>query len=327
MSKICLVFFGILLAVNSFGQVKQSYHDLVNDAHRLYENKEYLKSARQYSRAFDIEGGGSLTLDRISAASAWCLADLYDSAFVQLFRMVEDSTFTNYVWMIVHQPELNPLHSDNRWSKVIETIKSNFTKKERNLDMNLVAVLDSVYIEDQVCQQQYVETAAKYGRQSEELKSFATLMKDKYSVNQIIVEKILDERGWLGEEIIGHYGNMALFLVIQHSNIETQEKYLSMMREAVKKGNANPANLALLEDRVALRQGKKQIYGTQLAYDETTGESYVQPLEDPDNVDDRRAAIGLGKLQAYLSGVGMKWDPEEYKKKLPGLEAKQKNKK
>jgi len=322
MSKICLVFFGILLTIISYGQAKLRYQDLVNDAHQFYENKEYLKSVQQYSKAFNVEGNGSLTFDRIAAASAWTQAELHDSAFVQLFRVAQDSTFTNYVWMIIHQPGLNPLHSDNRWNMVIETIKINFFKKERNLDMNLVAVLDSVYIEDQLCQQLYVEIASKNGRQSEELKSFSTLMKDKYSLNQIIVKKILDERGWLGEEIIGHYGNRALFLVIQHSDLETQEKYLSMIREAVKKGNADPANLALLEDRVALRQGKKQIYGTQLAYDETTGESYVQPLEDPDNVDNRRAAIGLEKLQDYLSGVGMKWDPEEYKKKLPELEAK-----
>jgi hypothetical protein len=324
MSKICLVFFGILLSINSFGQVKPKYQDLINDSHRLYESKEYLKSAQQYSKAFNLEGNGSLTLDRIAAASAWTQAELYDSAFVQLLRVAEDSTFTNYIWMIVHQPGLNPLHSDKRWNLVIETLKINFFKKERNLDMDLVSVLDSVYMEDQICQQQYVKIAAKYGQQSEELKSFSTLMQNKYSSNQIIVRKILDERGWLGEETIGHYGNMALFLVIQHSNLETQEKYLSMIREAVKKGNADPANLALLEDRVALRQGKKQIYGTQLAYDESTGESFVQPLEDPDNVDNRRKAIGLEKLQDYLSGVGIKWDPEEYKKNLPELVAKQK---
>jgi hypothetical protein len=326
MSRLCFVFLGILVAINSFGQVKQRYQDLVNDAHQLYESKEYLKSAQQYSRAFIVGGNGSLILDRIAAASAWTQADLNDSAFVQLFRVAEDSTFTNYVWMIVHQPGLNPLHSDNRWNKVIETIKIHFVKKERNLNMNLVAVLDSVYIEDQLCQQQYVEIVTRYGQQSEELKSFSTFMNDKYSINQMVVKKILDENGWPGEEIIGHYGNKALFLVIQHSNLETQEKYLSMIREAAKKGNVDPANLALLEDRVALRQGKKQIYGTQLAYDETTGESYVQPLEDPDNVDTRRAAIGLEKLQDYLSGVGLKWDPQEYKKKLPELEAKQKNK-
>lgn len=96
------------------------------------------------------------------------------------------------------------------------------------------------------------------------------------------------------------------------------------MREAVKKGNASSSNLALLEDRVALRQGKKQIYGTQVTKDEVTGESYVLPLEDPDNVDKRRAEVGLEKLQDYLSNFGIKWDVEEYKMKLSEIEAKQK---
>jgi hypothetical protein len=146
-------------------------------------------------------------------------------------------------------------------------------------------------------------------------------MREKYSHNLIKVEKILDEHGWLGEDIIGARANRTFFLVIQHSNLEAQEKYLPMMRGAVKKGNANPSDLALLEDRVALRQGKKQIYGSQVAFNEATGESYVEPLEDPDNVDKRRSEAGLEPLQDYLSRVGMKWDPEEYKKKLPAIEA------
>jgi hypothetical protein len=190
----------------------------------------------------------------------------------------------------------------------------------------LTAVLDSIYTEDQLCQRQYVEIQNKYGRQSEELKSFRAVMKEKYSHNLNIISNILDEYGWLGADKVGDRGNMTFFLVIQHSNLEAQSKYLPVMRDAVKKCNANPANLALLEDRVALRLGGKQIYGTQLAYDEETKESYVEPLEDPDNVDLRRAKIGLEPLQDYLSGVGMKWDPEEYKKKLPAIETKYKQK-
>ena len=93
------------------------------------------------------------------------------------------------------------------------------------------------------------------------------MMKQKYSENLEIVKEILDQHGWLGKDIVGHYGNRALFLSIQHSDLETQITYLPMMREAVKNGNAEPANLALLEDRVAVRQGRKQIYGTQLEYD------------------------------------------------------------
>lgn len=324
MSKTILFFFGLLLAISSFGQNNQRYKDLVNDAHKLYESKEFLKSAQKYSEAFKVTGIVILTQDRIAASSSWALAGFQDSAFMQLSEVAKDSTFTDYIWLIVFQPGLNSLHSDKRWNIFIENIKINFAQKEGNLDMHLVNILDSVYMKDQLCQQKYFAIATKYGQESEELKSFRNVMKEKYARNLIIVKKILDDRGWLGDSVIGHWGNSALFLVIQHSNLEAQEKYLPMMREAAKKGNASPANLALLEDRVALAQGRKQIYGTQVEYNKEKGESIVSPLKDPDNVDKRRAEVGLGKLQDYLSGMGMKWDPEEYKKKLPEIESKQK---
>jgi len=184
------------------------------------------------------------------------------------------------------------------------------------------SLLDSIYTADQAFQIQYADIYKKYGRYSDELKSFMEKLRESYSRNMIIVADILDKLGWMGEDVIGHRANMTLFLVIQHSGLESQLKYLPVMREAVKKDNASPANLALLEDRVALRQGRRQVYGTQLAIDEETGEPYVEPLEDPDNVDKRRAEMGLEPLQDYLSGSGMKWDPEEYKKKLPVIELK-----
>jgi hypothetical protein len=115
-----------------------------------------------------------------------------------------------------------------------------------------------------------------------------------------------------------------LFLVIQHADLKTQEKYLPMMREAVKKGNARPSALALLEDRVALGQGKRQLYGSQIGLDRESGVYYVLPLEDPENVDKRRAAMELGDLQDYVSNWNIVWDVEKYIKELPDIEAKQK---
>ena len=91
------------------------------------------------------------------------------------------------------------------------------------------------------------------------------------------------------------------------------------MREAVKNQKARPSQLALLEDRVALRQGKKQIYGSQLAQNQTTLQYYVLPLEDPDNVDKRRAEVGLHPLSIYLENWNVKWDVEQYKKDLPAI--------
>jgi hypothetical protein len=142
------------------------------------------------------------------------------------------------------------------------------------------------------------------------------------SVNLIKVTDIIDKYGWVGPDVVGGRGSSAIFLVIQHSDIKVQDKYLPMMREAVKNKKAQPSSLALLEDRVALRHGKKQIYGSQVNCDKDG--CWVSPLEDPDNVDKRRAEVGLGPLADYVKKWDIKWDAEEYKRLLPDLEKKQK---
>jgi len=50
----------------------------------------------------------------------------------------------------------------------------------------------------------------------------------------------------------------------------------------------------------------------------------VRPLVDPENVDKRRAEVGLETIQDYISNYGMTWNVEEYKKQLLEIEAKQK---
>jgi len=261
--------------------------------------------------------------DRYNAACSWALANQPDSAFVQLFKIAENGNYTNY-GHITTDTDLNTLHNDERWNKVIGIVKANKEKAEANLDKPLVAILDTIYQEDQKYRQQIDDIIEKYGWESDEMQAHWKIIIEKDSINLIKVKKILNERGWLGADIIGNQGNLTLFLVIQHADLETQEEYLPMMREAVKNGNASSSSLALLEDRVALRKGEKQIYGSQVNRDQETGEYYVLPLIDPDNVDKRRADVGLGPIQDYISIWGMTWDVEDYKKKLPEIEAKQK---
>nr|WP_294785191.1 DUF6624 domain-containing protein [uncultured Flavobacterium sp.] len=93
-----------------------------------------------------------------------------------------------------------------------------------------------------------------------------------------------------------------------------------MMREAVKKGDANAGNLAYLEDRVALREGRRQIYGSQSAKNKNTNKMYISPMIDPDNVDKRRAEVGLGPIADYATKMNIEWDLETYKKELPETE-------
>ena len=141
-------------------------------------------------------------------------------------------------------------------------------------------------------------------------------------MNLIKVSAIIDKYGWLGPVEIGDDANSTLFLVIQHADLKTQEKYLPLMRTAVKNGKAKARNLALLEDRVALREGGKQLYGTQVFQNVITKQCFVLPLADPDRLDIKRAEIGLQPLAAYLKdNFNSTWDVAKYLKDLPYVEA------
>lgn len=99
-----------------------------------------------------------------------------------------------------------------------------------------------------------------------------------------------------------------LCLLIQHAPLETQEKYLPLLRESVKAGESKGSRLALLEDRILMRNEKPQIYGSQIKRDSPQREIYVYPVKDPEYVNQRRAAIGLGPIEAYIAHCRLKWD-------------------
>jgi len=65
-----------------------------------------------------------------------------------------------------------------------------------------------------------------------------------------------------------------------------------------------------LEDRILTREGKKQVYGTQLRLNQTTQRMELYPIEDEENVDSRRAVVGLEPLALYLKrGFGIDYAP------------------
>jgi hypothetical protein len=103
-----------------------------------------------------------------------------------------------------------------------------------------------------------------------------------------------------------------------HSPLEMQLKYIPMMREAVKSKKADSYDLALLEDKILLRQGKKQLYGTYLV--NIDKKYYTAPLEDPENVDKRRVELGLSTLDEYLKNWGTRWDTRRYEEGLKEIE-------
>lgn len=301
----------------AFAQDQAKYTSLIKEAEVLYKAKEHQQAALKYEEAFVAFGNRGMINDRYNAACSWALVSEIDSAFVHLFRIAKSGHYKNYQHLTT-DTDLTILHADKRWQEVIDLVRKNKEKEEANYDRPLIAILDVIRQEDQQYRQQLRSIEAEYGRDSEEMKAHWKTIHEKDSVNLIKVKKILDTRGWLGTDVIGQNGNSTLFLVIQHADFKTQKKYLPMMRKAVKNGKAYASSLAMLEDRVALKQGKRQLYGSQIGRD-TSGVYYVLPLVKPKQVNKRRAKMGLGKLENYIDHWDLTWDIARHKKRIQQL--------
>jgi hypothetical protein len=303
---------GCLFGLNQvLAQISPEYSALIKKADSLYRAKNYKSSAFAYSEAFKANGWKGYPEDRYNAACCWALANVPDSAFFNLNRIIMRGNFTDYK-RLTNDADFKSLYTDKRWKELTEQVKAYKEKAEAHLNKPLVMQLDTILDEDQKYRLQMEEVEKKHGWDSKEMKELWKIANKKDSVNLLKVTAILDKYGWLGPDEIGNDGSSALFLVIQHSDQKTQEKYLPVMREAVKNKKASPSSLALLEDRVALKQGKKQIYGSQIGMKD--GKYFVSPIEDPDNVDKRRAEVGLQPLSEYVKHWDLKWDVEEHKK-------------
>lgn len=126
------------------------------------------------------------------------------------------------------------------------------------------------------------------------------------SINLEQVELLIQKYGWLGKSFVGERGNNTIFLVIQHSDLATQEKYLPLLQKSVDEGESRPSDLALLKDRVLMRQGKNQIYGSQVVFNKTGGQEFY-PIEDEKNVNIRREKVGMLPIEEYAKLFGIEY--------------------
>lgn len=140
----------------------------------------------------------------------------------------------------------------------------------------------------------------------------ASFMQYIDSCNLVQVKMLLDKYGWMGRSMIGEKANSALFLVIQHANLETHLMYFPLLQKSAEIGESKFSNVALMQDRILMRQEKKQIYGSQVVFNKVTGASEFYPIEDEINVNIRRAKIGMSTLEEYAKLFGMEYSvPKE----------------
>jgi hypothetical protein len=79
------------------------------------------------------------------------------------------------------------------------------------------------------------------------------------------------------------------------------------MEQAADSGLVDPAHVAYLADRVRMKEGRPQLYGTQLR--ERDGRLVPFPIEDEERVDHRRARVGMPPLAEYVGDAARFYTP------------------
>jgi tetratricopeptide (TPR) repeat protein len=132
------------------------------------------------------------------------------------------------------------------------------------------------------------------------------------SVNEVRLTAIINRvGGYPGSEIVGTSETNTAWLVIQHAPLDFQEKYYLLVEQAAKEGKTSMGNWAYLVDRMNMNRDNKQIYGSQMRLKEDKMGYEIYPLEDPINVNKRRAEVGLGPIETYIEQWGIKFEPEK----------------
>lgn len=143
-------------------------------------------------------------------------------------------------------------------------------------------------------------------------RGYAPRMAEVHRRNAQTLEAIIQQSGWPGKSLVSDEGAQAAWFILQHAigNPELQRKCLPLLKEAVTLQEAEPSHAAYLEDRICFYERRPQRYGTQFDWDED-GKMNPWKLQDPEQVDTYRQAVGLGPLSEKIKQVQQETEGEE----------------
>ena len=122
-------------------------------------------------------------------------------------------------------------------------------------------------------------------------------------MSQIYIESAMKNFDWIDEKRFGKEVSNHAWLLVQHADRdpEFQSMALKRMEPYLKSRGVSRSNYAFLFDRVAVNTGRKQRYGTQPDWNCVEGQMKLQPLEDPDNVNELRKEMGMDTVEESLA--------------------------
>lgn len=122
---------------------------------------------------------------------------------------------------------------------------------------------------------------------------FVRRMRAQDAADSAALEAIIAKVGWPGRRLVGPDGASAAWLIVQHVTGMQHEGLRLML--AMPPAETSRTDVAMLQDRVLVSDGKSQRFATQL-----TPDNEFLPIDDIAHLDWRRAEAGLPPIDTYL---------------------------
>ena len=271
--------------------------------------RNYRQAGELFEQALKQPGAQASAGEFYNAACSWALAGEATKAFRDLDRATQ-AGWDNLV-QLKNDTDLISLHTDKRWPSMLKKAEIMIARVEAKQNIPLKRELQAIYESDQASRRAIGPVQQRYGAKSTQSDSLFHGMQEQDAKNEARVKAVIEQYGWPGAKLVGRSGSMAAFLVIQHSDLVTIQKYLPLIRQETAKGGLDKRNLVLMEDRVLVFQNKPQLYGSQVHTNSTTGKNDFFPIEDESHVDERRAKMDLGPLTDYAKMFGIDYVPKK----------------
>lgn len=301
--KTAMTFYVFILFFQfAFGQIN------TEEADKLKKEGLLMPALMKYASDFSQSGSDKIAYKIASTSALLWTEKMRDTSFYFLnYGLKNDATLTP-----LYDPDFLSLIDDPRWNTIVDQQIRKFEKENQAIpNREFAKELFRMIIKDQgfmyagnIEREKYLKNGGYFSTPAI-FPVLAAEAQNKIENEKMLIE-LLDKYGWPTTTEVTEYAAAGAALIINHSTYELRSKYFPKLEEAFKKGEAQPLRYAKMRDRLLVEEGKEQLYGTQIKLEDMKRELY--PIYEAENVDHRRAAIGLGPLSEYLKArFDMDW--------------------
>jgi outer membrane protein OmpA-like peptidoglycan-associated protein len=244
-----------------------------------------IKNDPDHQRRVEIVKSSVRVSDLIYRKLSYCATKgQSDSAFYWIKEWVKKRESDKI--LLLFDPELDVLHTDKRWKAIQRLVRQSYKKYS---DAATAFELDSVYYRDQYYRTlpDAFEAIKGYIPDSLDISFVQLNYLDSLTSEKYIpyITQRLDKHGWPFPPAL---------ILIHSQDLALRKKYLPMAEAACKAKKINPEWYAMLFDRIMMDEKGMQWYATQYKADKDDRTTFrLVPVENPELVNERRAAIGM----------------------------------